>query len=203
MEITPEQQAQLDTWAGKRDALISEVAGLESRKEKLGSEIKDMATSYADIEERRTQYIGRIEELIQKEKDLYSLTPKELVELRIEKSTLQSEITLLKSSVNELNLLKFEAKNDVAFASDVLKSMTERANALESVVGNTMEVNKANVSIIENMVESVKNGLQSIINSNNENVEKTNVVINDLPKVFLEVKRQSLERNTIKKQKHE
>ena len=201
IEITPEQKAYLETWAGKRDILSSEVSNLQTQKEKLESDVRNLSDSYSDIETRANQIVGRIEELYKKEKEAQDMTFKEVVSLRIEKSSLQVEILEASKVVVDLKSKKEELQTEISFLANTLRIMNDRVGSLDKIIGDTTAINANNVAVIEGLVSAVKSGLQSVIDINTEVVKKTNSVITELPKVFLEVQRKSLERKIIKKQK--
>ena len=66
-------------------------------------------------------------------------------------------------------------------------------------MGHVTEVSNKSVITIDALVAAVKRSMQDLLDTNKVNVDKTNLVIKELPVVFLEAKRQSLERVKISK----
>lgn len=200
-EITPEQKEQLKSWAGQRDSVLSEISNLRTIKEKLEKENRELSDSNSEIDIRVNQSVGRIEELSKKERELESLLSKDIASLSSEKNVLESEITNLKKIVEVLEPQKKSLETSISFLTETFNSLHERVGVLDKVVGHVTTVSDKNVSVISDLVSSVKASLQEIIDINLSNVEKTNVVIKELPVVFLEVKRKSLIREVINEPK--
>jgi hypothetical protein len=71
------------------------------------------------------------------------------------------------------------------------------------MIGAVTQVNSDNAKELQNLLIEVKNQVKQIIDVNESNVAKTNVVINDLPKIIFDLQRELFERkqfNRIKQQ---
>lgn len=197
MEISPEQKSHLETWAGQRDLLLSEISSLQNQKEKIEEGVKNASESYADIETRANQIIGKIGELDKKEKELSGLISKEVSGLQSQKSVLESEITNLTKLVSVLSGQKASLEKDVSFAIsnyDILKS---EALVLDKIVNHVTVVSSENVKKIDELVIGLAKSLEEIINVNKKNVFETNMVIEKLPKMLMEAQRHGLIKNKI------
>ena len=201
IELTDEQKRQLSSWADQRDAFLSEISVLRSEKEALLSDNKNLCNSNTEIENRINEGKGRIIELLEAEKASHSMTQKDVVSLREEKSSLQSEVADLKVFINALNDQSEKLQKSITISMETLKDSANAVKSLDKVVGDTTSVNKDNAVVISELVKTAKSGLETIVSRTEEIVARANDVIVELPKVFLEAKRQSLERNIIKKVK--
>lgn len=197
MEITTEQKMQLATWAEQRDSILLEISNLRTEKEKLESINKELAESNSDIEIRMNEIVGRIDELLKKEIDLIPLRLKEVSDLESRKTCLESEITSLDNLIKRLQPQKDNLEVSIAFLTDTFKSINDRVGLLDKVIGHVTQISDKNIIVIENFVSSLKKEIQVLIDLNKVNVDKTNFVISELPKVFLEVQRKSLIREKI------
>lgn len=200
-EITIEQKEQLNTWAGQRDAMLLEISGLRTEQEKLIITNNELSNSSSDISTRLTKTLGRIEELEKKEKELPLLISREIADLKTEKSNLQVENTSLGRINSVLYNEKLGLEASISFLTETFNTMNDRVGLLEKVVGHVTEVSDKNITTINDLISTVKTGMQELIDTNQSVVEKTNTVIGEIPKIVLESKRVSLERSVIKKQK--
>lgn len=197
MELSPEQKAQLETWAGQRDLLLSEVSSLRTQKEKLEEAVKNASTSYADIEISCNQVLGRIVELKKKEAELPLLISKEVASLQTNKTVLESEITNLSKIVVILSEQKASLEKDVSLAIanfDILKS---EALSLDKIVDHVTVVSSENVKKINTLVTELGKSLEEIIAVNRKNVLETNIVIDKVPKMIMECQKHGLIKNKI------
>jgi len=191
-EITMEQQAQLNTWASKRDAILLEISGLENIKGVLLKTNIEIAESNKDIEDRMKVIQGRIEELTIKEKELPAMISKEVASLISQRTTLESEITLLKDIVNILSKQKESLNKDIA--SEFIKFELVKGNALslEKVVAHVIKVSEGNEEKINSIVKNLGKSLEEIIEVNKKNVFETNIVIDKLPRMLVEIQKKGL-----------
>jgi len=191
-EITPEQQGQLVTWAGKRDEILLEISNLQTVKEGLKKVNLNLADSNTDIENRMNVILGRIEELKNKEKELPELILKSVASLRSEKSNLETEVACNTRIVKLLEGQKTSLKEDVAFALKAFEAIKGDALSLEKVVGHVTEVSAGNETKINSIVENLKVSLGEMVEVNKKNVAETNVVINKVPAMLVELQKTKL-----------
>ena len=191
-EITPEQKEQLKTWAGQRDILLSEISSLRTVKDKLEDESRSLASSNTDIETRMTVIQGRIEELKIKEAELPLLISKEVAHLESQKSSLESVIENLAKIVPILTEQKESLEKDVTFALSTFNIVKDEALLLDKVVDRVTQVSAANTKKIDDLVVGLSNSLEEIVEVNKKNVFETNVVIEKLPAMLMELQKHGL-----------
>jgi len=196
-EVTPEQKEQLATWASQRDLALLEISNLQATKEKLEKSNKEMAASYSDMEARMNQVIGRIEELNKKEAELPLLVSKEVAKLESRKNGLETEITNLTKLVEVLSIQKTSLEDDVATAMDNFLVVKEQTFLLRDIVDHVKTVSGNNERDITNIVSNLKTSLEEIVEVNKKNVFETNVVIEKLPRMLVEVQKHGLIKNKI------
>lgn len=196
-EITPEQKAQLTTWAGQRDIILLEISALQTEKEKLESKNKELAESSVDIDKRMNITLGRIQELENKERELPELISKSIASLNTEKSNLETQIPLLNSLVNILEAQKESLKKDVASELNVFSEIKETALSLEKVVSHVTVVSDENKKKINSLVLDLEKSLEEIIKVNKKNVEETNIVIDKVPRMLVEIQKKGLARHKL------
>jgi len=200
-EITMEQQAQLNTWASQRDAILLEISGLENIKGVLLKTNREIAESNKDIADRENVIRGRIEELKINELELPKLLRKEILPLEKEKTLLESKVTSLQKEASLLEEQKMSLRKDIVASLEIFDSLHEKSGTLEKVIGCAVKVSEQNEKDIKKLVDGIISGMEELVSKNNEAILTTNNVIEQLPKVFLEVQRKSLIRNVINPKK--
>lgn len=186
---SPEQNAQLSTWAGQRDAILSAIAVLRTEEESLARSNKELVASNTDLETRANQLIGRIEELVKKEQELATMTSSEVAAIKIEKAALEGDTANLRREIITLQTSKNLLNDTIVSATDIYEKVFNRAKVLDEVVDHVTRVSGQNIRDIELLLAAVKSGVQQVIDVNTENVDKTNRVITELPRIFFDVQR--------------
>jgi len=191
-EFTKEQQTQLKTWAEQRDELLLEIQNLRTEKEKLEITNKDWAVSSTDIESRMLVIQGRIDELKIKESELPEVISKEVAFLESKKSTLESEITILGKLIDVLTPQKASLESDIEKALATFEVVKGETLLLDKVVGQVTQVSKSNTDKINLLVSDLAASLEEIIAVNRKNVFETNVVLEKLPAMLMELQKRGL-----------
>lgn len=191
-EITPEQKAYLATFAGRRDAALLEISNLQIAQEKIEKTNKELAKSCSDTEVRMNQIIGRIEELQKKEAELPLLVSKEIASLQSQKTCLETEIMNLSKLVEVLTVQKTSLEKDVSSALATFTALKDKAISLDAIVDHVKRVSGDNERDINSLVSNLKSSLEEIIEVNKKNVFETNVVIDKLPRMLVEIQKKGL-----------
>lgn len=199
LEITQEQQKQLDSWAAKRDSILSEIAVVEDINNHLNSTNKELAQSNSTLIEEINQVKGRIEELKIKEGERASLLPIEIASLEAKKTVLETTITALEGDTKELEIKKSSLLHDVANITGFHDHVFEKVNNLEGIITKTISISSENAKEIENILIMAGNELKKVIEVGEINVEKTNKVIEEIPKMIVDIHRGVIERRNISK----
>jgi chromosome segregation ATPase len=196
-ELSPEQKANLETWAGQRDLLLSEISNLQTVKDKLLIENREKAASSKEIEDRANQIIGRIEELQKKEAELPTLISKEVASLESRKTVLESEITTLSKMAVILSEHKASLEKDVSSAISNFDILKSEALTLDKIVDHVTVVSDENSKKINVLVNDLAKSLEEIIEVNKKNVLETNIVIDKVPRMIMEAQKHGLIKNKI------
>lgn len=191
-EITQEQKKQLTSWAEQRDALLLEISNLEQAKERIKKENKGLTDSYTDTNNQMNIIKGRIEELKIKEAELPLLISKDVANLESKKKSLETQIVSLNKVVATLTEQKTSLEKDVSFSLSTLEKSKNDTLLLDKVVGHVTSVSEKNVKVIDDLMEGVTKSLEEIIDVNKKNVFETNVVINEVPRMLMELQKSGL-----------
>ena len=191
-DFTAEQKAQLKTWAEQRDEFLLEISNLQVAKEKLQVDNKALAEANADIEKRMNVILGRIKELSIKESGLPFIISKEIAALQSQKTVLESEVVLINKIIETLKPQKISLEKDISFALSTLETIKGEALLLDKVVDRVTVVSKENTDKINLLVSNLATSLEKIIEVNTKNVTETNVVIEKLPVILLELQKRGL-----------
>lgn len=197
IEITPEQKAQLTTWASQRDNILSEISALQDAKATLEKSVSDKADSFKDIEDRMNQVLGRIEELNKKEAELPALISTKILSLEKAKTILETEVTSLTKDVSNLKLRKEEIEKDILLAISIFGSIKDETSSLEKIVGHVTKVSSDNETIINGLVENLKKSIQDMIDVNEKNVKEAGIILDKLPRMMMELQKSKLIINKI------
>jgi hypothetical protein len=200
-EITHEQKEQLKSWAGKRDAILLEISNLSTEKENLTKHNKDLVLSGKDIHDTLHQTIGRIEEVKRKEKEMAEQVNLTLAELSIKKRGLE---TLIPSMEKEIKNLQNQKDILVEFITTLDKTKLEKEEGLkllDKVVGHVIEVSDSNITQLEQQTSILVDKVKEVVAISTENINKHNVILDEIPKLFVELRRKSLEREEFKRTK--
>lgn len=196
-EITPEQKAQLSTWAGQRDTLLSEISSLRTEKEGLEKKNKEMSSSFARMNDEMNQVIGRIDELKRKELELVTLHSEEVSLLKGTKDGLKNDIQNLLNVINKLFEEKKNIETSISQSVDTFKKIDGQAGLMDKIVDHVGRVNSHNKNEVETLLSTLKKTVNELIDVSAKNVFETNLVIEKLPQMLVEVRKQKLMRNKL------
>ncbi len=196
-EITPEQKAQLSSWAGKRDAILKEISIATEDWQRLVAVNRNLADSNTEISNRIQQGIGRLTEINDREADRATLVRKDVADLLVEISELQTKIYGLKNEMSSLESNKQTLVGSIDHLSKIYSVVFGAVERMEGFVNNTSRSNSQNVKEIDLLLEKVRHELEKMIAVNTENVEKTNVVIQQLPRIIFDLQRDIIERKRL------
>jgi len=189
MQISTEQQNKLATWAEQRDLLLREISILENKKESLEIANVLSADSYTDKETRKTILIGEIKQLEIQEEERKNLISIELDSLNTQKNELENSVEkqtlLLESCI---------AKKDLVFKlTQELTSVNERLagknKEIEVIVEKVKVTTDANLSVTQNMFDTLGKNIKNLFSSHKEASESANVILEKLPRWIFELQR--------------
>ena len=191
-EFTKEQKDQLKTWAEQRDAVLLEISNARTIEERLQITNRELAESSTNIVAQMNTVLGRIEELLKKEAELPALITREIATLQSKKSGLESQIPPLEKIVEILTSQKTSLQVDVASVLNTFEAINGQSLLLEKVVDKVTVISKTNTDKINSLVSDLAKSLEEIITVNKKNVLETNVVIEKLPAMMMELQKAGL-----------
>ena len=196
-EITPEQEQQLTAWAAKRDAILSELSVLQTQKDKLIVDNKNLAEANSDVEKRINQSLGRMSALDQVESGYEGIVSSQISVLLSEKSGLQSDVTGLKNEIGILVSQKNTLVESISLLKDAYDRVFLRAEVLDKVVDHVTRVSADNLKVMEVSSADFKTTVNEMVRVLNKNIEEANYVITEIPKAFIELNRQRITKHQI------
>ena len=191
-ELTAEQKGQLKTWAEQRDAFLAELSGLRNERDGLQKINNELAVSSSEMEDKRKVVQGRIEELKIKEAELPGLISKDIAKLQSEKSALEAEIPLIKQIIEGLSSRVQPLEEQIESALSTFNIVKDEGLLLEKVINHVTVVSKGNQEKIDLLVKNLAESLELIIEVNQKNVAETNIVIDKLPRMLVEIQKKGL-----------
>lgn len=195
-DLTPEQKEQLETWAGQRDSLLSEISNLITQKEILIKKNKDISDSSSEIETRMNQNIGRIEELSKKEKEITDMITIDSAKRLNDKTKLESEIAnytkLVNTKKEEYDFVS-KSLNDI---KDTFKVLSQRVGVLDQVVDTVTRISSKNIEDVNTFFGSFKENIESLNKTVSDISEKSiknsddvNSIVSDTKEVLSDIKK--------------
>ena len=200
-ELTQEQKQQLSSWVSQRDLILLDIANKRVEQEKLISINKNLAASNTDIQDKISRSKGRLEELDKLEKEYEGITSTELASTLVQKSQLETEIAGLKKEIGLLFSQKETLVDLINGLTIIHNRLSENANVVEGQIGRVSAVNSANRKEVELLLEKVKSEVQKVLDVTALNVEKTNAVIVELPRIIFDLQKDIIERKKFNKTK--
>lgn len=200
-ELTPEQKLQLDSWAGLRDAALAEISVARVEGEKLTKANKDLAVSITKIQEEINQSLGRLDEMTKKEEEFDKLMRIDNAELSARQVGLQSQIYELEKEINILLSNKKVLTETIDTLVDVHDKVFSRVSDLDKNIEEARKISSENLTETNNLLIALKGEFKKLLDVNAENVEKTNVVINQLPRIIFDLQKDIFERKQFNRHK--
>jgi chromosome segregation ATPase len=195
---TPEQIAQLSTWAGERDAILKEIAIYRTERDRLKAINQEISKSNTDIESRLGKVQVRIDELDKKEAEYNEIVGVKNAELEKEKTELESKVSSLKEKVSRLTDEAFKLMNIGEHLRDTHKVIFSKTEDLQKVVDYVTRVTDGNIHNLEALFNMVEKKVKRVVEVSEASAKQTEYIMSELPRVFFDVQRQSLDRKKIK-----
>ncbi len=196
-DLTPAQKLQLGTWVVQRDAIILSISHKRDEEKVLIDSVNQLCKTKSEVYDEIQQSIGRLEELKKKEAEFATLTTSENAELRVIKSQLQTEIIGLETSLVLLKSSEVTAKENVSTLINLFEKLFDKTNGLESLVSGIVKVSSESALSVKNILITAGEELQKVVDIGEKNVNKTNKLLLDIPKIVVDLHRDIIERRTI------
>ena len=182
----------------EKDNLETEIASLKDQKYKLAKQLLEMAETHTEISDNIIASKARLEELAKKEKEFVEMITIDSAFKVGQKSRLEVEVSSLKKEIEVLTPRKNKIKEDIDFLINVQEKVFNRASIMEKVVDNVTRVNSLNMGELESSVNLLKSKIEEILKLSNEDLQAHKNVLDEIPRLFVELRRKSLIREKIK-----
>jgi len=189
-DFTPEQNQQLASWASERDTILSEIAIKRDENRALKVQNENLAQSNTEIQDSIKESRGRLAELVIREEETANTTTAENAALRVEKTALEGTITLLKTQVEMLETQKRVITHDITTFKDVYDRVVDRTAALDNIMNHVVAITDENIRKVDILMGNLAGSVQKVLDVNEANVKKANMVIMEMPKMFFELQKQ-------------
>lgn len=200
-DLLPEQKKQLGAWVVQRDAILDSIAKKRVEEQGLIDSVKTLSDSETDLSNRIQQSIGRIVELDSVEKKRVDLVSKEIVDLESQKTRLETEVEFYKKDIESMKIEKGELAKDIVLLMQAHDSVFSRMSILETIIEHITRTNSLNVGDLEKSVSQLIEKVQTILNQSTIHLDAHTKILGDIPKLFVELRRTSMEREVINKHK--
>jgi hypothetical protein len=200
-EITPEQKQQLNSWALQRDNLLGDLAVKQIENDRLATANKELAVSLTRVQNEINQSMGRLEEMTFKEDEFNTLLGVQNAELNSQKTYLETRVMDLRTEISILESQKESLIKTLQVLSEVNEKVFGRTKEFDENIEKARKISAENLTETNNLLIALKGEFKKIIDVNAENVEKTNVVINQLPRIIFDLQKDILERKQFNRHK--
>lgn len=195
--MNPDQFNQIETWAEKRDTILNEIRILNSEKESLVNDTKKFGLALADLHNSINEANGRISELVELENRYRDSVSKEVSELVVQKSKLESDIA---AQTIQLKMVLDKERGLVKLIdsfTSFYEEVSNKINDLNNTASNSVQNSQASVLYANSLIETLKKSVEDLIDVTQRNVNETNVVLNKLPAMLVELQKAKLIRHKI------
>jgi len=200
-DFLPEQKDQLKTWAGQRDAVLAEISVNKVENEKLMTANRELAASLTRIQNEISQSTGRLEEMTFKENEFNTLIGIQNLELNNQKIYLETRVMDLRTEISVLEAQKDSLVKTLQILSEVNEKVFGRTKEFDENIEKARKTSADNLIETNNLLIALKGEFQKIIDVNAQNVEKTNVVVNQLPRIIFDLQKDIFERKQFNRHK--
>ncbi len=187
----------LKSWVSQRDALLTEISNKKCEKDKLNEECINLSDSSTEITTKIIESRGRLDELTKKEEEFSKVIKTDTAYLILEKTDLQTKNEGLKIENKLLEEKKNGLLQDVANITGFHDHIFEKVNNLEGIVSKTIAISTDNAKEIESVLRSAGAELKKVVDIGEANVNKTNKLVLEIPKIIVDLHRDIIERRKI------
>lgn len=195
--LLPEQKKQLASWAEQRDQILTSIADKKVEEASLVASVNNLSESKSKLIVEIHQSEGRIDELKKKEEEFKVLISAENAVLREEKARLQGEIPGLEKEIALLKKNRDEVVESISVASTLFERVFGKAGKIEELITSIVKVASDNAVTVRDTMTAAGVELQKVIDIGEQNVEKTNRLVLDIPRIIVDLHRDILERRVI------
>lgn len=193
----PGQTKQLLSWSEQRDSALREVSVLEDKKLTLSKEVEGLSDTKTKIKDDVVGLKGRLNELNEREKEYEVIVSKEVAELEVKKTALELRKSNLEEKISRLEERKEDLARSIELLVSVKEKVSDHVNSIESVMKTASDAFSANSDSMIRLVAQLSESVEKILEINNGNVKKTLEVIEDLPRIYVELRKKTIERTPI------
>lgn len=188
-QYTPEQNKRFQSWAEERDNLLREIGIYSTQLNELKKNTISEGQALADLHRSISEARGRLAEITALEDRHKNSLSKEIADLEIRKSHLESECVLKESEIKFAEEKYNTIITDTVNLSAVHEKMKDQAQIINSVVGDLVETTRLNTSNMKVVMSEIKVVVEEVILKGNENIKQTGIILEKLPKYIFELQK--------------
>lgn len=175
MELTPEQKNLQKSWAFIRDEHLKENSRLKTERDTELKALTEIRQAVSDERNELFKIKGVVEEIKNTEIERGNLISKELIDLEVKKTKLESSISILEKEESALLKNKERLMADVKLLQDIHDRASFQVNALDKTIERVVRIGEENLTDVLSFVKNLKNDLVEIsktISDQNSNVSQ-------------------------------
>ncbi len=198
-EITPDQKKQLKSWADQRDEILASIEVARTEFGTLTTRNVELANSNTEIETKIYKAEGRLTEMNVREAEYEVIVAAEIVDLEKNKTRLESVVSSLEMNLVILEGRKLSVENALTAMVNAHDKIFARAEGLNKIISEAMTKNVDGLHEVQTIIEDVKKTGAAVVAANTHNVEVTNRVSVEIPRLLVEARRITMERGPVVK----
>lgn len=180
----------------------NEVASLRDEKHKLQKNVSELAESKTLIINKINYFNGQSEELKKKEEEIKQTLSTDISVLQIKKTELEGTISSVKKEIESIYKEKGVVEESIKIFKDYKANIKDGNNLVDHIVEHVSRINSQNVKEVDDFMIELKDKVAKIIFLSSSNIEKHNLILDEIPRLFVELQRKSLNREILNAHKH-
>lgn len=192
-----DQQKQVETWAEQRDRILNDIRIHAADLEITKKASKEQALALADLERSVSEKRGELNAIITAEERFKTSVSSEIADLSLQKSNLEKEIEFKKAEIAALDIRKSETLENIKVLDVINEKVVNRSAEIDGIISKAIRLSEEGTSDITSLLTIVKKGCEEIVEVNQKNVKETNLVLEKLPAMIVELQKKKLIRHRI------
>jgi len=110
----------------------------------------------------------------------------------MDKTVLENQIPALEKQVSLLESQKNSLIESIKVMQSVNSGFESKNIELEKQIGGVIALSEKNATVVNSLMESLKVSTKELIDINTKNVQETNIVLDKLPRMVVELQKHGL-----------
>jgi len=197
MQISTSRSANLKTWAEQRDAALLEAARAAEELRAIQAKVSEAAAASDDLQRQIALATGRLAEIAAREEAALASVSRDVAALASEKSALDVAVSAAKSELGSV-------RDEIVRTLENIEGMAEFRDATFSKISNmassaesVAHAVRVGTDAVEALVARLGKSVGALVESVDRRNAETAQLVDKVPAMLLDMKRQKLTRTRI------